>query len=58
MPKYLGLPSQIRDPNNCIKQQARDQLKKKLCKENQIALGKTVNFETPEHDFGTGTLPE
>ncbi|CAB5206624.1 hypothetical protein RhiirA5_395414 [Rhizophagus irregularis] len=27
-----------RDPNNFIKQQARDQLKKELCEENQIAL--------------------
>ena len=27
-----------RDPNNFIKQQARDQLKKELCEENWIAL--------------------
>ncbi|CAG8714312.1 2685_t:CDS:2, partial [Scutellospora calospora] len=36
-----------RDPNNFIKQQARDQLKKELCKENQIALKYVWYYEDP-----------
>ncbi|RGB31831.1 hypothetical protein C1646_744199 [Rhizophagus diaphanus] len=35
------------DPNNFIKQQARDQLKKELCKENQIALRYVWYYEDP-----------
>ncbi|PKK64010.1 hypothetical protein RhiirC2_854623 [Rhizophagus irregularis] len=35
------------NPNNFIKQQARDQLKKELCKENQIALRYVWYYEDP-----------
>ncbi|CAI2194137.1 2887_t:CDS:1, partial [Funneliformis geosporum] len=35
------------DPNNFIKQQAWDQLKKELCKENQIALKYVWYYEDP-----------
>jgi hypothetical protein len=35
------------DPNNFIKQQARDQLKKELCKKNQIALRYVWYYEDP-----------
>ena len=35
------------DPNNFIKQQARDQLKKELCEENQIALRYVWYYEDP-----------
>ncbi|PKC55953.1 hypothetical protein RhiirA1_474761 [Rhizophagus irregularis] len=37
------------DPNNFIKQQARDQLKKELCKENQIALRYYVWYYEDPH---------
>ncbi|PKY47908.1 hypothetical protein RhiirA4_463307 [Rhizophagus irregularis] len=36
-----------RDPNNFIKQQARDQLKKELCEENQISLRYFWYYEDP-----------
>ncbi|CAI2192315.1 265_t:CDS:2, partial [Funneliformis geosporum] len=35
------------DPNNLIKQQARDQLKKELCEKNQIALRYVWYYEDP-----------
>ncbi|CAI2194557.1 7952_t:CDS:1 [Funneliformis geosporum] len=35
------------DPNNFIKQQARDQLKKELCEENWIALRYVWYYEDP-----------
>ena len=35
------------DPNNFIKQQAQDQLKKELCEENQIALRYVWYYEDP-----------
>ncbi|CAB4400786.1 unnamed protein product [Rhizophagus irregularis] len=35
------------DPNNFIKQQARDQLKKELCEENQIALRHKLKKTSP-----------
>ncbi|CAI2176506.1 4169_t:CDS:2 [Funneliformis geosporum] len=35
------------DPNNFIKQQARDQLKKELCEENCIALRYVWYYEDP-----------
>ena len=35
------------DPNNFIKQQARDQLKKELCEENLIALRYVWYYENP-----------
>ncbi|RHZ85028.1 hypothetical protein Glove_73g2 [Diversispora epigaea] len=36
-----------RDPNNFIKQQARDQLKKELCEENWIVLREVWYYEDP-----------
>ncbi|CAI2199327.1 8481_t:CDS:1, partial [Funneliformis geosporum] len=35
------------DPNNFIKQQGRDQLKKELCEENCIALRYVWYYEDP-----------
>jgi hypothetical protein len=35
------------DPNNFIKQQARDQLNKELCEKNQIALRYVWYYEDP-----------
>ncbi|CAI2189705.1 17533_t:CDS:2 [Funneliformis geosporum] len=35
------------DPNNFMKQQAQDQLKKELCEKNQIALRYVWYYEDP-----------